>query len=209
MYISQSSQDVDGVGIVLEFGGEHLPVVKNLIPGKAAYACGKIVIGDRLVRIGTQPTEYKSFSQVRELIVGPTGSLVTLSFCGASGEYQCENLVRGSIGMDPQSASSVASVPFENRPAPAGENSEVTSDFYPFRIDVVSDTRVWSQSPQPHDESKSHAEAASEESGETDVGPELVTDKKGRKKKKRALGTKAEDTGETKTTQVMLYILCF
>lgn len=132
---------MDGVGIVLEFGTEHFPVVQNLIPGKAAHACGKITIGDRLIRIGSQPTEYKSFNQVRELIVGPTGSLVTLSFHGASGEYQCENLVRGPLGMDylTSALGSVAAVSSESRTVPVID--KVKSYFYPFHIAARSHSR--------------------------------------------------------------------
>ncbi len=93
----QASQGIDGVGIVLEFHTEDLPVVQNLISGKAAHACGKISIGDRLVCVGSQSTENKSFNQIRDLIVGPVGSKVTLRFRGASGEYECHDLLRGSI----------------------------------------------------------------------------------------------------------------
>lgn len=93
----QSAHGTDGVGIVLEFQVEDLPIVQNLIPGKAAYSCGKIAIGDKLVRVGSQLTEHKGFSQIRDLIVGPIGSRVTLCFRGASGEYECEDLIRGSL----------------------------------------------------------------------------------------------------------------
>jgi C-terminal processing protease CtpA/Prc len=126
------SGDTDGVGIVLEFGTgtEHFPVVQNLIPGKAAYACGKITIGDLLVRIGSHPTEYASFNQVRDLIVGPIGSRVTLSFRGASGEYQCENLVRGPVEMNYLTlvSSSAACARSESRPAPVDDSAPVKSD---------------------------------------------------------------------------------
>jgi hypothetical protein len=118
---------MDGVGIVLEFGADNFPVVQNLIPGKAAHACSKIIIGDRLIRIGSHPTEYKSFNQVRELIVGPTGSLVTLGFRGVSGEYECENLVRGPLGMEfPTSVVSASgSSHSEKRTPPAGDSATV------------------------------------------------------------------------------------
>jgi hypothetical protein len=122
-----------GIGIVLEFGTgtEHYPVVQNLIPGRAAYACGKIGIGDRLVRIGSHSTEFKNFNQVREQIVGPTGSLVTLSFCGASGEYNCENLVRGPLEMQYRISSAIGSAACarsESHPAPVDQSATVKSD---------------------------------------------------------------------------------
>jgi C-terminal processing protease CtpA/Prc len=99
----------DGVGIVLEFQVDDLPVVQNMIPGKAAYACGKIAIGDRLTRVGLQSTENKGFSQIRDLIVGPIGSRVTLCFRGMSGEYQCKNLKRGSLDDEELKAMALAS----------------------------------------------------------------------------------------------------
>ena len=90
-------QGMDGVGIVLEFNSDDLPIVQNLLPGKAAHACGKISIGDRLTRVGSQSTENKSFNQIRDLIVGPIGSRVSLSFRGVCEEYVCENLLRGPL----------------------------------------------------------------------------------------------------------------
>ena len=194
-----------GIGIVLEFGTgtEHFPVVQNLIPGRAAYACGKITIGDRLVRIGSHSTEYQNFNQVRELIVGPTGSLVTLSFCGASGEYNCENLVRGPLEVQyrTSSASYAACARSESHQAPVDQSATVKSDFSSTQR-VFFSLSVRSQSPQHADEIKSYLAAASDDSGVAEVEPELVSNKKGRKKKTKALGSKVENPTEIKETQV-------
>jgi hypothetical protein len=49
---------------------------------------------------------------------------------------------------------------------------------------------------------KSFSEATSDDSGLTEVEPELVSNKKGRKKKTKLLGSKVENPAEIKETQV-------
>ncbi len=85
------------MGIVLDVDPDaHHPVVVSLVPGKAADGCKRIGVGDKLVAVAGQPTQGKTFNEVRDLIVGPVGSTVTLDFRGVAGEYKCD-LVRGSV----------------------------------------------------------------------------------------------------------------
>ncbi len=92
-------QAVKGVGIVLDVDPDaHHPVVVSLVPGKAADGCKRIGVGDKLVAVDGQATSGKTFDEVRDLIVGPAGSSVSLNFQGPAGAYQVE-LVRGSTGL--------------------------------------------------------------------------------------------------------------
>ena len=88
---------MEGVGIVLDVDPDaHHPVVVSLVPGKAADGCKRISVGDKLIAVAGQATRGRTFNQVRNLIIGPVGSTVSLNFQGAAGDYRCD-LVRGSV----------------------------------------------------------------------------------------------------------------
>jgi hypothetical protein len=91
---------MEGVGIVLDFY-PHVrhPVVVSLMLGKAADRCKRIGIGDKLIAVAGQTTQGKTFYEVRDLIIGPVGSTVTLNFQGIASEYKCD-LVRGYDKLD-------------------------------------------------------------------------------------------------------------
>jgi hypothetical protein len=71
------------------------PVVVLVLAGRPAALCGRIKIGDRLIAVGHTSTLGRSLAEVREMILGPSGSFVLLRFEGTTGAYEC-NLTRGS-----------------------------------------------------------------------------------------------------------------
>jgi hypothetical protein len=94
----QGVPSIDGVGIVLEFGPDlDHPKVSSLVPGKSAGACGLIKIGDVLMGVDGTSTQKKTFDGIRNMIIGPVGTYVSLSFQGSDGAYECENLLRGNV----------------------------------------------------------------------------------------------------------------
>jgi hypothetical protein len=125
------SQAVEGVGIVLDVDPDaHHPVVVSLVPGKAADGCKRIGVGDKLVAVAGQATSGKTFNEVRDLIVGPVGSTVSLNFQGPAGAYQVD-LVRGSTGFtEPEfDAPAVAQVTPARRPPPRAGLAGLTTRF--------------------------------------------------------------------------------
>ena len=95
---SQGVNGMEGVGIVLDFkaDSEH-PSVSSLVPGRSAKTCGRIRIGDLLLSVDQKSTSSKTFEEIRAMIAGPVGTYVSLTFQGAEGIYECENLLRGIV----------------------------------------------------------------------------------------------------------------
>jgi hypothetical protein len=62
-------------------------------------------------------------------------------------------------------------------------------------------------SAQREDEKQTYVAIASEESREAEIEPELVSDKMGRRKKTKILGTKVENPADIKATQVLQWNL--
>ena len=112
-------QASEGVGIVLDVEPDaHHPVVVSLVPGKAAEACGRIAVGDRLLAVAGQPTLHLTFNDVRDLIVGPVGTPVRLDFQGPEGDYHVD-LVRGAVRPDDLTAATPPPQQLTARPQPA------------------------------------------------------------------------------------------
>ena len=84
--------------MVLDFrpGTDH-PIVASLLPGRSARNCGRIAVGDTLLRVDNVSTEHKGLDEVRSMIAGPVGSTVSLAFENRSGVYEVDRLVRGEI----------------------------------------------------------------------------------------------------------------
>lgn len=67
--------DQAGVGLVLREDSAGRQVVRRLVPGQSAAACGVIMIGDLLLSVDSQPVVG---SNVMQLIPGTPGSTVEL-----------------------------------------------------------------------------------------------------------------------------------
>jgi len=63
-------------------------IVDNLVQGSPAELCGKINVGDFLVNVGEEAVEFLATDEIVDMIVGPVGSDVTLTFEGADGLYE-------------------------------------------------------------------------------------------------------------------------
>jgi hypothetical protein len=70
-----------GVGIFLEQHDVGGPVlVKTIFKGTSAERCGKIAIGDEIVSVNGQLVEGRSPNSLRTVIVGQTGTTISLGF---------------------------------------------------------------------------------------------------------------------------------
>ena len=93
-------QDMDqcGVGMIVrvEDRSEHCTVT-SLTPGGSALANGELECGDMIVSINGNRVEGMSLSTVQEQIVGPEGSVVTLSGIHINGAPFSVELIRGML----------------------------------------------------------------------------------------------------------------
>jgi len=89
-----------GVGIRVEFNEARDLVVARVNDGGSAQRDGTVRVGDILLAVGQTPVKGKTLVQLRPFMIGPRGSLVTLTFrrgvegTGEFSEYTIE-LVRG------------------------------------------------------------------------------------------------------------------
>jgi len=54
--------------------------VKSLLPGSPAQKCGKIKVGDIVLKVDGDNVYGKKLAELAEVLLGPTGSKVTLEF---------------------------------------------------------------------------------------------------------------------------------
>ncbi|EKX38951.1 hypothetical protein GUITHDRAFT_143937, partial [Guillardia theta CCMP2712] len=89
--------DRTGVGLLMQFDPTALCVViKGCVKGGAADRDGRIEASDVIVAVDGVEARDKSIEQVREMIIGPQGSSVTLKLKKAQGETLESVLVRGT-----------------------------------------------------------------------------------------------------------------
>jgi C-terminal processing protease CtpA/Prc len=82
---------IAGVGLFFVQGANKgACVVDEVIPGSAAHGHGGIEVGDTLVSVDGNGVQGKDLSEVRNMIVGPLGTQVTLGLFSASenGKYK-------------------------------------------------------------------------------------------------------------------------
>ena len=104
-YVSDSV----GVGITIKIMENGQCIVLNTIPGGSAHECGKITPGDHLLGVldhercdDFMPTSGLEFNEIKDLIVGPRGSKISLRMRRSQGSvetgiYICDDLVRESL----------------------------------------------------------------------------------------------------------------
>ena len=68
-----------GLGILFCISEEGNLIIDEFISGGTAQKCGKLRIGDELVRVDGRYVKRKPASQVAQLILGPAGSIVQLT----------------------------------------------------------------------------------------------------------------------------------
>jgi len=86
-----------GVGLVLKERSDGCHTVKRLKPGQAAAHCGQIEPGDLLTHVDSLDIARGVASQfLADLIAGPQGSVVNLTFEKADGSRVSINLLRGN-----------------------------------------------------------------------------------------------------------------
>jgi C-terminal processing protease CtpA/Prc len=86
-----------GVGLVLKERSDGCHVIKRLKPGQAAEHCGQIEEGDRLTHVDSLDIERGVASAfLADLIAGPQGSVVNLTFEKHDGSRVSINLLRGN-----------------------------------------------------------------------------------------------------------------
>eukprot|EP00802_Teleaulax_amphioxeia_P019476 Tamp_19711.p2 GENE.Tamp_19711~~Tamp_19711.p2 ORF type:complete len:142 (+),score=19.03 Tamp_19711:162-587(+) len=75
--------------------------VKSLLPGSPAAKCGKIKVGDIILKVDGDDVYGKKLAELAEVLLGPTGSKVTLEFrdCAKGKEYKVV-LERGIPGLN-------------------------------------------------------------------------------------------------------------
>ncbi len=111
---SQGAQLLGGLGIkVDEHPGEDDTVsgpitISEITDGGPMSQTGKVCVGDQIVTIDGQVASNMYIEDVRSMIVGPSGTRVTLTVKSQrTGTVQSFNLVRsGGIGTDPNTAAS-------------------------------------------------------------------------------------------------------
>eukprot|EP00277_Geminigera_cryophila_P017955 CAMPEP_0179447362 /NCGR_PEP_ID=MMETSP0799-20121207/31224_1 /TAXON_ID=46947 /ORGANISM="Geminigera cryophila, Strain CCMP2564" /LENGTH=144 /DNA_ID=CAMNT_0021238161 /DNA_START=66 /DNA_END=500 /DNA_ORIENTATION=+ len=67
-YFQRASADTGGLS------------VKSLLPGSPAQKCGKIKVGDIVLKVDGDNVFGKKLAELAEVLLGPTGSKVTLEF---------------------------------------------------------------------------------------------------------------------------------
>jgi hypothetical protein len=83
-----------GVGIYFQESGSDI-VVNHLIRGGSAERSGKVQAGDIIISIDDKDVRNKGVGEMRNFIVGPEGSTVTLGFMRDGGSFTVA-LLRGS-----------------------------------------------------------------------------------------------------------------
>ena len=104
-----ASSDLVGVGITIKIMENGQCIVLNTIPGGSAHECGNITPGDHLLGVCDHqrgedftPTSGLEFNDIKNLIVGPRGSKISLKMRRSQGSvetgvYICDGLVRESL----------------------------------------------------------------------------------------------------------------
>jgi C-terminal processing protease CtpA/Prc len=103
---SQQPTTQVGLGIAIEIAEEGCTVL-NTVVGGGAHSCGKIRSGDLLIAVldRARSTDFVStanmdYYEVRSMIIGAPGSMVTLKMQKSRSRggalYLCEDLVRGT-----------------------------------------------------------------------------------------------------------------
>jgi C-terminal processing protease CtpA/Prc len=104
-----ASSDSVGVGITIKIMENGQCIVLNTIPGGSAHECRKITPGDHLLGVldreksnDIMPTSGLTFNEIKDLIVGPRRSKISLKMRRSQGSvetetYVCDDLVRESV----------------------------------------------------------------------------------------------------------------
>lgn len=74
--------------------------VKSLLPGSPAQKCGKIKVGDIILKVDGDNVHGKKLAELAEVLLGPTRSQVSLEFkCGKTQKDYTVVLERGIPGL--------------------------------------------------------------------------------------------------------------
>lgn len=123
------SQGLAGIGLLMQQdGGSDSPVfIKSVVAGGACERDGSISVGDGVLAVNGERVIGHSVAAIREKIVGPIGSTVSVTFERAStGEIYERSLVRGQsqqMGVGTSLSSSMTQIPSQQA-IPTGPNVE-------------------------------------------------------------------------------------
>ena len=80
-----------GVGLVLEARGRGPSFVAELAPGGSADRCGRVRVGDQLLRVDGQIVQGLTPADLSQIISGPEGTAVRLAFRRITSNFFAEN----------------------------------------------------------------------------------------------------------------------